>query len=269
MFKARAFRSLFEGLRRSTSRSTKTIVQLPGITEDEKPKPPIIEPTEYRIITLSVKVPLHDSFCEAAGVRIKEYKWVLRPLVCWNKYILIYVKLQHAKSVLDKLVKDIHHQIDYSQQVNGGAILVHCKDDTFLVRLLRMNSPIFGILFIILRKNGAFDVYNSKDVVPFLNEINMRLVRLARPYPRVVFYIWGVSATIPQRELLAYFKRIGKLISWRFAPIGKDTKYHVIQLQYSRFLRIMHIKDLIKNYCTANMILHLETRKLHSLYSNP
>ena len=253
------FRTLF-GLRISLIRFTPREILLQATSYlDYSDKLQMIKKTnEIRILPLTVNIPLQDSLLVSTVTQSKECNWNLRLKTCWNKYILIYVRLQNSKSALESLFHDIKNWIDCIQRIENDAILIHCKEDASLIKLLKMNSPIFGVLMIVLRKNGGFDVFKSKDIIPYLDEMNKQLIKHIIPLrARVVFYVWGISINIPQLELIAYFKKIGKLISWRFAPIGQFGKFHVIQLQYARFLNLIQIKDLISNYSSATMILHI------------
>ncbi|KAI5959005.1 uncharacterized protein KGF55_005659 [Candida pseudojiufengensis] len=176
--------------------------------------------------------------------------------------------------------------------MGGQAILLHFKDEKMSFSFMKLNSLIFGIRLIIsipkenLKnlniqieitnfppihfKNGneVFKVltFENFEIIKFLKEYNLQILKInnnnfkfnllplnfEKIYPRFYITIYGISSLIPKQNLISIFRRLGDLISFSFAPVGLLTKYHIINLQYSRFINkfnlIYNINSIFKNY---------------------
>ncbi|KAI5951887.1 hypothetical protein KGF54_004962 [Candida jiufengensis] len=76
--------------------------------------------------------------------------------------------------------------------------------------------------------------FNSQ-IIPYNKQFKLPPKPVTK-YPRSYITIYGLSSLIPKHVLIEIFGKLSHLISYDFAPIGINTKYHVIKLQYSRFI---------------------------------
>ena len=72
-------------------------------------------------------------------------------------------------------------------------------------------------------KNYIRSVQNCKGQKAAHKEVKKRLVQVQ---------IYGISSIIPPDILVPYFKSLGELTSYSFAPVGKRTRFHVVSLKY-------------------------------------
>lgn len=190
-------------------------------------------------------IPIYDMF------KLPKYKscsWKLEILPQFRVYLLIYVRLENGQYLLNQLIKDINSYIDYYQELDQSAILIHFKHPSFHYSMLKLTAPIFGIQMIVTNGEWLYLVHNYNLIKAFA-EMNLQLTKyIPLNYPRIIIKVLGIPTKIHQFLLIKFFESIEKLVSYRFAPVGKTTKFHVVYLQYSRFLNTSEIVKKIQNY---------------------
>lgn len=198
--------------------------------------------------TVHIRVPLLDVFQEP---KFHDYHWKLKLLPQWQTYLLIYVCLTNGDSLITQLYQDIKEFIDYYQKLDEVAILIHSSNQSFHYSMLKYCSPIFVINMVISNSKWLY-LINNYMMTSVFKEMNLQMVKYYNfGFPRVVLSVFGIPALVNKQELISFFEKLGKLISIKFAPIGKLTKFHVISLQFSRFLNFTVIKSQILKFKSA------------------
>ncbi|RCK67313.1 hypothetical protein Cantr_03112 [Candida viswanathii] len=194
--------------------------------------------------TIHTTIPTFDMF---QSPKFKTCTWPLRLLPQYKVYLLIYVRLENGQELLNQLYRDIHSCIDYYQPLDQGAILIHSKQPAFHYSMLKLTAPVFGIQMVVSNGDWLYLVHNYSLIRAFA-EMNLQMVKFVPlKYPRIIITVLGILTRVRRVQLVRFFKRIEKLVSYKFAPIGRTTKFHVIYLQYSRFLNISEITSKIRS----------------------
>lgn len=195
--------------------------------------------------TIHTTIPIYDIF---QSPKYKSCLWNLELLPQYKVYLLIYVRLENGQYLLNQLYKDINSYIDYYQELDQSAILIHSKYPSFHYSMLKLIAPIFGIQMVVSNGEWLYLVHNY-NLIKIFAEMNLQLTKFVPlKYPRIIITVLGIPTKIHRIQLIQFFKNIGNLVSYNFAPTCKTTKFHVIYLQYSRFLNYSDLIPKIRNF---------------------
>ena len=195
--------------------------------------------------TIHTTIPIYDIF---QSPKYKSCLWNLELIPQYKVYLLIYVRLENGQYLLNQLYKDINSYIDYYQELDQSAILIHSKYPSFHYSMLKLIAPIFGIQMVVSNGEWLYLVHNY-NLIKIFAEMNLQLTKFVPlKYPRIIITVLGIPTKIHRIQLIQFFKSIGNLVSYNFAPTCNTTKFHVIYLQYSRFLNYSDLIPKIRNF---------------------
>ncbi|CCG21270.1 hypothetical protein CORT_0A08860 [Candida orthopsilosis Co 90-125] len=168
--------------------------------------------------------------------RKSQWQLVLNPR--WTEYVLIYARLEYGLSILTQLINELKPYIDYYHilDLNQG-ILLHFKNMRYQYWILHLVNPVIGIQ-LVMSSPTWFHTVTNYDIISASREYNLQMVKYEKlPLTRVqrqVIKVYGISSFVPKKLLIEEFRKLGKLISFNFAPTGPLTRFHVVKLQYSK-----------------------------------
>lgn len=195
--------------------------------------------------TIHTTIPIYDIF---QSPKYKSCLWNLELIPQYKVYLLIYVRLENGQYLLNQLYKEINSYIDYYQELDQSAILIHAKYPSFHYSMLKLTAPIFGIQMVVSNGEWLYLVHNY-NLIKIFAEMNLQLTKFVPlKYPRIIITVLGIPTKIHRIQLIQFFKSIGNLVSYNFAPTCNTTKFHVIYLQYSRFLNYSDLIPKIRNF---------------------
>lgn len=101
--------------------------------------------------TIHTTIPIYDIF---QSPKYKSCLWNLELLPQYKVYLLIYVRLENGQYLLNQLYKDINSYIDYYQELDQSAILIHSKYPSFHYSMLKLIAPILEFKWLYPMENG-------------------------------------------------------------------------------------------------------------------
>ncbi|RLV95907.1 rRNA methyltransferase 1 mitochondrial [Spathaspora sp. JA1] len=137
----------------STSTTT-TTTSAQSIIPIQTPSKPVNN-DDFRIVQVTARIPLYDVLLEPKYNKVRTCRWKLKLMPQWANYILIYSKLQYNQVSLNSFYADIQDHIDYAQHLEGGGLLVHCKNSKFYFKLLGLVAPIYSIYMVVFNGTGS------------------------------------------------------------------------------------------------------------------
>ncbi|KAI5970429.1 hypothetical protein CANMA_000480 [Candida margitis] len=171
-----------------------------------------------------------------SSTRTNQWQLVLNPK--WTEYVLVYCRLEYGLSVLTQLLEELKPYIEYYQVLNSNqGILVHLKGKNLQYRLLQLSSQVIGFQFVISSPSWFYTVTNY-DIINLSREYNLQVIKYKKiqstKHQMQVISLYGIPSFVPKELLIDEFRQLGKLVSFKFAPTGPSTRFHVVQLQYSK-----------------------------------
>lgn len=153
----------------------------------------------------------------------------------WTEYVIIYSRLEYGLSILTELLDELKPHLNYYQILNlNQGILMHFIDMSYQYWLLQLINQVIGIQLVLSSPTWLYTIANS-NIIDAHRAYNLQMVKVRLSKDRKpIIKLYGIPLYIPKKHLVNEFRKLGKLVSYKFAPTGPFTKFHVVQLQYSQ-----------------------------------
>ncbi|KAI5960533.1 hypothetical protein KGF57_001929 [Candida theae] len=177
-------------------------------------------------------------------------QWQLKLSPNWTEYVLVYLRLEYGTLILAQLSEELDPYIDFYQVLGHyQGIVVHFKDQKYQYWFLQQVNRVIGIQLVLSSPEWLYSVTNH-EIINAFKEYSFQLVKYKKPQlmkrQKQVISLYGIPSFIPKRSLIEIFRQLGELISFRFAPTGPSTRFHVVKLQYAQREDRVNIGEGIK-----------------------